>query len=294
MKYVLILSIFIFLCAFSPVKPVVNSPVHTSGILSSVEEVVTALRCDPIDGALFDLDATCTESYSGSGQTWSNIVADTDYDFYLGVDGTADGITDPVFTGSADSEDAYFLLNGNNDLFTQIDSTLGTMLQKCHRSDSDPCWVAAVYQSQDITNNYGIMGNGATAGLKGWRWDRLTSNLTFGVNSDTNQSNDSGVATGQGIEHIIIMTWDPSLATNGACVWVNSTTKTCFNHNMGTNTTDVTSAFTLADSALGNMRNLFRIYAFSGGQAFLDDADALAIMEKYQTRHTEGRYSFLP
>jgi hypothetical protein len=52
-----------------------------------------------VSSCVFDLDATIAASYSGSGQTWSNLEttpadseAQTAYDFYLGADSSSSKI----------------------------------------------------------------------------------------------------------------------------------------------------------------------------------------------------------
>ena len=69
---------------------------------------------DVVDSAVFDIDATQSASYGGTGTTWSNLVASpadgaaqSAYDFQLG-DG-ADSSTYPTFTGTVGDAAAYFM-----------------------------------------------------------------------------------------------------------------------------------------------------------------------------------------
>lgn len=58
------------------------------------------------------LDSADILSWPGSGTSWLDR-SSNDYDFYLGVDGTAD-TTDPVFTGTVNSLSSYWAFDGSD------------------------------------------------------------------------------------------------------------------------------------------------------------------------------------
>lgn len=64
-------------------------------------------------GLLVCLDAGDINSYSGSGQLWTNVAPNATTDFYLGVSSSVESGIDPVFTGTAGDPNAYFLLPQN-------------------------------------------------------------------------------------------------------------------------------------------------------------------------------------
>ena len=97
-----------------------------------------------VSSALFDLDATISDSYSGSGQTWANLISSTGttYDFHLGAN---DGISsdDPDFTGSADDEAAYFAMDGTN--FFTVKSNSGSIFKDMHKTTgASPTWIGSI------------------------------------------------------------------------------------------------------------------------------------------------------
>lgn len=98
---------------------------------------------DLIPGTVMDLDATITESYSGSGQTWTNLSGDTDYDFNLG-DTSSPSSNDPVFTGSPGTREAYFAFDGTQ-FFTL--PAITPLLASLHRTTGGSgFWCAFSYR----------------------------------------------------------------------------------------------------------------------------------------------------
>lgn len=99
-----------------------------------------------IPTAVFELDAGNSSSYSGSGQTWANIVtspadgsAQTDYDFYRGITGSSQS-SDPTFNGSAGANTSaeYWSFDGG-DFFNKI-TTNGTFINSLHKDSAVFTW----------------------------------------------------------------------------------------------------------------------------------------------------------
>ena len=80
------------------------------------------------------LDAGDADSYSGSGQIWSDLSVEGN-DFYLGATSSSQA-SDPTFNGAAGGESSgeYFSLDGG-DWFTVVSDPSGNIFRKLGRSD---------------------------------------------------------------------------------------------------------------------------------------------------------------
>jgi len=163
-------------------------------------------RCQPlgvgVTTTVFDLDATCTSSYGGSGQTWANLEttpadssAQSAYDFYLGNTSSAT-TDDPTFNGSADSAAAYFSVDGG-DYFSLASGANPTFLVDAHdTTNSGGFWFSfcgniassagnsAMFATKTSTIDSGVgfihgANNGATEG--GFMVGRLNADATNSV-----------------------------------------------------------------------------------------------------------------
>lgn len=124
---------------------------------------------DPLTNAntVVDLSAQYASSYSGTGETWTNVATGTsEPDAWLGIDGTTDG-TEPTFVGTAGTSGAYFELDDANDEVLTLKSQT-TLTQNLHRSDSTQAYtIMCHFYLDDQTNRY-ILGTsqvGTTAGM---------------------------------------------------------------------------------------------------------------------------------
>lgn len=137
---------------------------------------------DDIASTCYHLDATDSASYSGSGQSWSNLIssphdgaAQTDFDMYLGLTSGSTS-TDPTFNGSAGSSSAYFSTDASGDCFTSISTSTPGHLAKVQRTDqSVGFWMATFYKyrtgstlrhlsNANSTSDYGLQINQTTNG----------------------------------------------------------------------------------------------------------------------------------
>ena len=85
-----------------------------------------------------DWDATISDSYSGTGQTWANIEttpadgsSQTDYDLYRGATSGA-STDDPTFNGTAGNEAAYWSFDGGDAFKKQAANT--AFLSNLHKT----------------------------------------------------------------------------------------------------------------------------------------------------------------
>lgn len=258
-----------------------------------------------LDGVLAstccDLDATIAASFT-SGQTWANLVASpadgasqTDYDFHLGA-GSGSSTDDPTFTGSAGSQSAYFACDGGDFFTIKTMANCPTFL-KAHRTDRAGTWVCIAFKGPTTTTSNVWWGNsfnaasmgviGYTAGGPAAKFDirHLQSN-----NSATRATllyNDVGTETD---DQIIIMSWDGTSTTSNFRVWWNSATKSEINVSFQTSTTDSDETWRIgagsnSGAADAIVENGSRIYHFSCGNAYIDDASAASIIAHLETRH---------
>jgi hypothetical protein len=131
-------------------------------------------------GALWDLDATLSASYAGSGQTWANIItapadgsAQTAYDFYPGSDGSASG-DDPAFNGPANDPAAYWSLDGN-DKFVLAGGNTAAVKGFHKTAGGQPATIIlAVRMPASYSGTAGYFGNTSTASAEGIEM-RITS-----------------------------------------------------------------------------------------------------------------------
>lgn len=243
---------------------------------------------------IFDLDATQAASFT-SGQTWANLIASpadgesqTAYDFFLGIDGSSSS-DDPTFTGSAGDSGAYFEMDGG-DFFALKSGANTTFLEDIHKTTGgSDFWFAFAWRtpiddggsSGLFTTQDGIVDNG----LRVQRDASETLSLV--------QANGSGVVTVTSaadpdpqINVLLIMSHSHS--ANQTRIWYDSTTAEESSHTFGTTTTDATLAAKIGvrNGTSGIIESGTRIYAVSGGNAYLDDDDATTIANLYGARHS--------
>ena len=249
-----------------------------------------------LDSTCFDLDATIVDSYGGSGQTWANLItspadgaSQTDYDFHLGNDATAD-TTDPTFTGSAGDQAAYFSLDGGDCFNIKSFTSAQSVLFNAAKSNSS-WWIAITALIPTSVNNDNLCGSGDLAADIGIKFNCTSATLNrcnlFQQDGSTNRNiGFVGNSINRDGNNIII------ISNNGGTPiqWHNSTTGVNGNGAYSTNTTDPARSFRIGSTsdAAGiedAMPSGTRIYSFAGGNEFLDDTKAAAIISHLETRH---------
>ena len=127
-------------------------------------------------GLILCLDAADENSYSGSGQTWSD-VSGTSNDYYLGA-GSGSSTDDPTFNAGG-----YWDLDGG-DYFTPVSASKLSTIDDMHQDNADFTWWARVYtvagggSAQYLLNNN---INGSNQNDVGVIWRNL------GTTTQTNQ-----------------------------------------------------------------------------------------------------------
>lgn len=249
-----------------------------------------------------DLDATIAASYGGSGQTWSNLIASpsdgaaqSDHDFWLGLDGDV-STDDPPFVGSAGADDAYFDLITGGDFFTVKSVSAAITLKKAHRSDTSGTWIAIAFRPTTGVGYIWANTNNPQHG-RGVRGVHASNgDLSAHQNSPTLQNifMNVGATLSFNTPNLVIISWDGTSTSNNAKIWLNSATANdTQSSTFKTDITDATNLFFIGarnlngpDSPLFNAR----VYGFYYGDEYLDDTKAAAIRTHLQARHAAGRY----
>lgn len=261
-------------------------------------------RCAPlgdtVSSTVFDVDATCSESTDGSSQTWANMEAtpadsesQTAYDFYRGA-GSGSSTDDPTFNGSADTESAYWSVDGG-DYFSIASGANTALLRDMHKTTGgSDFWIAFAGQTtatggsffstqNDLSNNgMRIQSNGNAASF-----------ATFVQRTATTQA---AVATKEGAfqtgtNFLIVISYSHSGNTYN--VWINGVAQPVAS-TFATTTTNATDPLKLAGNpALSFLPTGARIYGMAFGNAHIDDTAAANLLTKYELRHNRS-YSRRP
>lgn len=245
-----------------------------------------------LDGVLpstcCDLDATIADSYT-SGQTWANLIASpadgagqTDYDFYLGADGSV-STDDPTFTGTPGDSGAYFAYDGGD--IHLLKGANPPLFDTLHQSGST-FWMAAAVNIADANAVNRIFNT----------WD-LTNGLSFFTTSNSirvlleqsgsfQQSAIVGTVNNT-TDYLIIISWDAGSDT--LRYWINTTTAAT------TALVDPAQADASptvkgqisgrAEAATQPLSNGSKLYHFSAGNEYLDDTKAATIFTHLEARH---------
>lgn len=250
-----------------------------------------------ISSTCCDLDATISASYGGSGQTWANLIASpadgsaqTGYDFHLGIDDSS-STDDPTFSGSAGDAAAFFSHDGG-DWFTLKNIANAITIKNNHRTDQAGVWMAVALRGAGITTgSLTYFGNSFNATTAGMRLTDLSVSGDIDILISNGSQNailfDLGSYTTDG-ELLIIFSWDGTSTSNNTRLWLNSTTKIENSLTLKTSTTSATTIFNVGNSN-NNSSGIFdvgtRLYHFSCGNAFIDDADAALIFAHLEARN---------
>ncbi len=256
-----------------------------------------------VPSAVMDLDATSAASYSGSGQTWSNLVAapadgsaQTAYDFFLGAD-VAAGADDPVFSGSAGSQSAEFTANGSQ--FFTIKNGNTTFIKNMHKTTGGNAWWMAFAGSfvarGAAQNGQSLVGTGGrdSATKHGFDFGNGffgTSNRPYlqlvGAQGFPGVLDFTTAADAFTSGYIFIgISFNPT--TNAARLYVGNNAVVTGSVGFYLSTVDASNAMQLlaggAADALAYAGT--KLVAVSMGNAEMSDANAAALRGMYSTRH---------
>jgi len=244
---------------------------------------------DVVASTVFDLDATQSASYGGSGQTWANLAtapadssAQTDYDVFLG-NTSSPSSDDPTFTGSAGSAAAYWLLDGGDSFRKQTANT--TFLKNLHKTTGGQDFWALMACQIPAASGQAFWGNhtSTTAGIHSETTATKIRLIQRGTSDVLVTSATSYVASTNSIFIV-----SHSHSTNQTRIWVNSRTADVLAHTFNTTTTDPSRDLQICDIGNGaaSMNNLSRVYTFAMGNEYLDNTNAGLLFDALNTRHS--------
>lgn len=256
-----------------------------------------------LDSVCAELDATIEASYPGTGQTWASLTAapadgssQTDWDAWLGLDGTADS-ADPGFVGTAGDPAAYFNIDLEGDYFKFKTPSAMTAAQNGIRKVSgNAFWIATIIKTQP-SGSLGTdcwFGGANTSTLRGITvYHSGTGRLNFWTGhssfSDFYQTGTGVITTNT--TYLCVMSCNPLATTSNLRIWLNSAdVDYTANVNMVTDTVATTNYWLGAAANSSNAPSLAintdaQIKYFAFGNEFLDDTKAAALIAHLEARH---------
>lgn len=280
----------------SAAKSAAQSPVPGDIVVAS-EAASGPVYLDDVDGINleFQVEATNSDSYGGSGQTWNNIVSSpwsgasqSDYDFNFGEDNLS-STDDPTFNGTAGDEAAYMSFDGG-DLFSLESNT--AFVRDLHKTTGgDDFWFAFAFQLPNDSTTDWLFSTGKNEGLRAFI--NTSQSLGFRQTGASSSQISASASVSEAADIIIVMSHSHS--SNQTRFWVETTTGEDVAHTFSTTTTDASDVLKLG--RLGDLSNFIangtRFYTFAGGGKHLSDSEVSNIMNNIAANHPEGRYSFL-
>lgn len=279
--------------SFNSVKSVVSNDKSIVRGVARDESGISNMQ-SVVSSAKFDVDATLSASYDGTSQTWANFISDTSYDFYLGATSGSEA-SDPTFNGTAGAADAYFSTDGG-DFFRLIGAnpSLPNGTHKAAGTDSGPHWYAIAFRSPaSWSATGGFIGNGFANSDSGFNLYHSASGeiILRYLDGDggVNWNDATTIMLSTSTDYVIIFSGDMT-TTDTVKIWVNTTTATDLTEDARDTTSNETDATDKLEIGAFGTANLpintgVRIYAVSGGEAQLTNADAALIFAEYESRH---------
>jgi hypothetical protein len=256
---------------------------------------------DVISSACMDLDATQSASYTDPSQTWANLVtspadgsAQTDYDFFRGVDGTASA-DDPIFsTDKFTTNGSDFFNFKKNTVASGRPAALNTLLN----TSTGKWWsIVTLEIGSNLSSNDYYFGCGNTSTSLVFLGVESDGDLRIGIQTPTDGFVIISVAIGLTINstNVIGVSFDATTSTNNIKVWKNSSTPTTASTAISTNTGDIADGNMLlarpASSGAGintptqGMPSGTAIRSKAFGNAILSDSEMAAALTVLETRH---------
>jgi len=248
-----------------------------------------------LNSTVFDLDATQSDSYEGTGFLWSNLVArcadganPDAYDMQCG--NGVHSSTFPSFIGTAGTQSAYWLMDGGD--YFQLET--GTNTDFCnglHKTSGGPDWWAAITfrSAADDGTTTGLISTEATTTQTGIRITHQASEVIALIqrgDTATTSAIGSTVLSGSN-NHIVIVTRDHGLGKTS--IFVDGTTPQILDHSFNTSTSapsGILSIGVLATNPTGGyLDNGTRIYSVAMGNTTIGPTEAQKIITHLNARH---------
>lgn len=248
-----------------------------------------------LPSTIFDLDFSKSDSYGGSGQTWTNRAtacadgsAPSAYNFNFGAANTVN-TDDPTFVGSAGDRAAYALLDGG-DCFGLASGVNTAFLNALHKTaGGTPFWLALLMQMGDQTTASVALSTKTASSTLGFN-AQFSSAEVFRLQqtgdstlTTTTSTSDHGSIT-VGTDCLVIASYTGS---NVMRSWVGSRAKVERAMTFNATSSNASGYLTIGgqgNAGLGKLANGTRIYAASMGNAAIDNESAALIANIYNAR----------
>lgn len=244
---------------------------------------------DDVPSTCMVLEASNIESYSGSGQTWANVIASpadgssqSAFDYYLGATGSASS-DDPTFTGTAGVTGSYWAFDGG-DAFgsVQTGTNLG-FLANVHRTTGGSAFWVAIACRINVGSTKGIFStqNGATA--IGFRVQSASSEeIVFIQRGNTiNSQYSTGYIHNATTDLLIIISAD----NGGGDIthWINNRTGSSSTISYSSESNPIAAGSTIGgiSPSASRLPNGSRVYGVAAGNAYIDDTAAGYIFDYF-------------
>lgn len=244
---------------------------------------------DVLASCVFDLDATISDSYPGSGQLWANIEptpadgsAQSAYDCNLGAT-SGSSTDDPTYNGSGPT--AYWGHDGG-DFFRNAGGNTAFLNQCGFGTGGQDFWCAAAFYFTASTTSQAFMGT-STLSNPGFVFYAVSSNAfrcgqRQGVT--TSQVTTTSQFFADNTPTLAIMSHSHS--TNTSRFWINNRTAESIAHTFTAGNANGGSTFDI--SAIGGgtrLQNGNRLYSAAMGNEYLDNTKAGLIFDALNARH---------
>lgn len=276
------------------------SMIITQGIMGSALQVSTGRNTSPLSqiagiGAVADLDATLASSYSGTGQTWANIIASpsdgaaqTDYDMNRGASNSSSS-DDPTFNGTANDPAAYWSFDGG-DYFSLASGTNTALLSGMHKSTGgSPVTIIMALKAPTSYSATGALFATTTASSAEGLEMRITvasvNQLIHRGGSTNGVSTPFTTTPSAGAIHLLAMAFDYGASSLKTALDARTfTSKTLTLH---TTTANASNALRIGASGTGGdiLPNTTQIYGFYLFNKMLSDAELSGVIDILNSRH---------
>lgn len=237
---------------------------------------------DVVASTVFDLDATQSASYGGSGTTWANLAtAPADGEVQSAYNVTNGGW---AFTGTAGDPAAYWVVDTINRGFTLASNT--AFANALHKTTGGTSWWMAFAVQTPSAGQLRFLGTAPNSGT-GLLIQTNTSDAfnSFHVVGSSFNSFPITTAIPDTGYSIVIFTFNP--ATGDMGLWVNSATGVFDTDTLTATTADATGTLTIGaySATAGGSGAGARIVTAAMGNEYLDNTKAAAIISALETRH---------
>ena len=245
---------------------------------------------DTVASCVWDLDATISDSYDGSSQTWYNLRAtpadgesQSQYNYYRGASSSS-STDDPTFTGSAGSSSAYFALD-SGDFFTPVSATIPTFVKNLHKTTGGSTATIILCMQTGASGYFWGTGPSSPGSVHGiYFYKNGSTGLLVDQFGTSAYGRTSTTITAHSTPVLLAVAFDYTndifkVASNARTFSTTTIVKV-------TSTTDATNTMKIgANGASAKTGGSFRLYGCYGFNTVLTNAELDDLVDVLNTRH---------